>query len=140
MLVAKVNATITRNISLLLFLKICNDKCVPFYNWFKGGKNYDKEKGQQLTLEDRVKLQTYLEDGIIIKAICLRLKVSKQTIYREIQRNSIYKYTGNFNGGVDCVNYIKCQKTKIKDKPKPYLLKGHTTNYRYLLVAITFSH
>ena len=111
----------------------------PFIIDLKEEKIMTRKKGQQLTLEDRVKLQTYLEDGIIIKAICLRLKVSKQTIYREIQRNSIYKYTGNFNGGVDCVNYIKCQKTKIKDKVASYLLKGHTTNYRYLLVAITFS-
>ena len=101
----------------------------PFIIDLKEGKIMTRKKGQQLTLEDRVKLQTYLEDGIIIKAICLRLKVSKQTIYREIQRNSIYKYTGNFNSGVDCVNYIKCQyKKELSDFHKKHCYK-YCTHY-----------
>ena len=50
-----------------------------------------KSKGQQLKFEDRVKLQAYLEDKIPVKIISNRLKTSKQTIYREIQRNSTEK-------------------------------------------------
>ena len=42
----------------------------------------------QLKLEDRIKIQTYLEDQIPVITICKKLNVSKQTIYREIQRNS----------------------------------------------------
>lgn len=49
------------------------------------------KKQAQLKLIDRTKLQAYLEDEIPIKVICKRLGVSKQTIYREIHRNSIYK-------------------------------------------------
>jgi hypothetical protein len=45
----------------------------------------------QLKLEDRIKLQAYLEDEIPVIVICKRLKVSKQTIYREIHRNYINK-------------------------------------------------
>ncbi len=49
-----------------------------------------KKKGQ-LTLEDRAKLQAYLEDEIPISVICKKLGVVKQTIYREIKRNGIEK-------------------------------------------------
>ena len=46
------------------------------------------KKTGQLTYEKRVKLQVYLEDDIPISLICKKLGVSKQTIYREIKRNS----------------------------------------------------
>lgn len=68
-----------------------------------------KRKGQQLKFEDRVKLQAYLEDKIPIKIISNRLKVSKQTIYREIKRNSIEKNGSHFTTKVDCVNVIRCK-------------------------------
>ena len=49
------------------------------------------KKQAQLKLIDRTKLQAYLEEEIPVKVICKRLDVTKQTIYREIHRNSIYK-------------------------------------------------
>ncbi len=67
-----------------------------------------KRKGQQLKLDDRIKLQAYLEDEIPVKVICSKLKVVKQTIYREIQRNSIIKKGSRFNCQTDCVNRIRC--------------------------------
>ena len=68
-----------------------------------------KHKGQQLKLEDRIKLQAYLEDKIPIKTISNRLKVAKQTIYREIQRNSTEKNGSHFTTKVDCVNVVRCK-------------------------------
>ena len=46
------------------------------------------KKTGQLTYEKRVKLQAYLEDEIPISLICKKIGVSKQTVYREIKRNS----------------------------------------------------
>lgn len=61
------------------------------------------KKQAQLKLIDRTKLQTYLEEEIPIKVICKKLNVSKQTIYREIHRNSIYK-NPDIPYRVKCVN------------------------------------
>lgn len=61
------------------------------------------KKQAQLKLIDRTKLQAYLEDEIPIKVICKRINVSKQTIYREIHRNSIYKKANTFYR-IKCVN------------------------------------
>ena len=49
------------------------------------------KKQAKLKLIDRINLQTYLEEEIPVKVICKKSNVSKQTIYREIHRNSIYK-------------------------------------------------
>ena len=46
------------------------------------------KRNTQLKLNDRIRIETYLEEQIPIKKICKALNVSKQTIYREIQRNS----------------------------------------------------
>ena len=48
-------------------------------------------KNGQLSYQDRVKLQSYLEDEIPVKVICKKLDVAKQSIYREIKRNGILK-------------------------------------------------
>lgn len=61
------------------------------------------KKQAQLKLIDRTKLQAYLEDEIPIKVICKKINVSKQTIYREIHRNSIYKKANTFYR-IKCVN------------------------------------
>ena len=61
------------------------------------------KKQAQLKLVDRTKLQAYLEDEIPVKIICKKLGVSKQTIYREIHRNSIYK-NPDIPYRVKCVN------------------------------------
>lgn len=61
------------------------------------------KKQAQLKLIDRTKLQAYLEEEIPVKVICKRLDVSKQTIYREIHRNSIYK-NPDVPFRVKCVN------------------------------------
>ena len=61
------------------------------------------KKQAQLKLVDRTKLQAYLEDEISVKIICKKLGVSKQTIYREIHRNSIYK-NPDIPYRVKCVN------------------------------------
>ena len=61
------------------------------------------KKQAQLKLVDRTKLQAYLEDEIPVKIICKKLGVSKQTIYREIHRNSIYK-NHDIPYRVKCVN------------------------------------
>ena len=47
------------------------------------------KKTRQLTYKDRVLIQNFLEDNIPISIICKKIGVSKQTIYREIKRNSI---------------------------------------------------
>lgn len=75
-----------------------------------------KCKGQQLKLEDRVKLQTYLEEEIPIKIISNKLKVAKQTIYREIQRNGIIKKGNNYNNRIDCVNRVNCSYRTIGNR------------------------
>lgn len=67
-----------------------------------------KRKGQQLKLEDRVKLQTYLEEKKSVKIICNKLKVAKQTVYREIRRNGIIKKGNPYNNRIDCVNRMNC--------------------------------
>ena len=61
------------------------------------------KKQAQLKLIDRTKLQAYLEDEIPVKVICKRLNFSKQTIYREKHRNSIYK-NPNMPLRIKCVN------------------------------------
>lgn len=61
------------------------------------------KKQAQLKLIDRTKLQAYLEDEIPVKVICKRLNFSKQTIYREIHRNSIHK-NPNMPLRIKCVN------------------------------------
>lgn len=45
----------------------------------------------QLKYEDRIKIENYLTNEIPVSVICKKLGVSKQTIYREIERNSTYK-------------------------------------------------
>ncbi|MEI3535809.1 MAG: helix-turn-helix domain-containing protein [Bacilli bacterium] len=46
------------------------------------------KRNTQLKLNDRIRIETYLDEQIPIKKICKTLNDSKQTIYREIQRNS----------------------------------------------------
>lgn len=65
------------------------------------------KRNKQLKLEDRIKLQVYLEDEIPVSVICKRLGVVKQTIYREIQRNSRIK-SRNSSLIILCVNLGKC--------------------------------
>ena len=40
------------------------------------------KRNTQLKLNDRIRIETYLEEQIPIKKICKALNVSKQTIYR----------------------------------------------------------
>ena len=49
------------------------------------------KKKAKLKFEDRIKIQVFLESKTKIKNIAKELKVSKQTIYREIERNAVYK-------------------------------------------------
>lgn len=53
------------------------------------------KKKTKLKLEDRIKIQVSLETETKVKNIAKELKVSKQTIYREIERNAIYKSGAN---------------------------------------------
>ena len=68
-----------------------------------------KRKGTQLKYVDRVKLQSYLEMEIPVSLISKKLEVSKQTIYREIKRNSIYKKNDRCYPK-PCVNLDQCKK------------------------------
>ena len=61
------------------------------------------KKQAQLKLVDRTKLQAYLEEEIPVKIRCKKLDVSKQTIYTEIHRNSIYR-NPDIPYRVKCVN------------------------------------
>lgn len=78
----------------------------------------------QLKLEDRIKIQAYLEDLIPVSIICKRLNVSKQTIYREIQRNS---KTTKARIGLDilCIHRKKCpfSSSKCSNKCERYILE-----------------
>lgn len=65
------------------------------------------KKTGQLTLTDRAKLQSYLEDEIPISVICKKIGVVKQTIYREIKRNGIIKNT-NIRFKIMCEYMGKC--------------------------------
>jgi len=88
-----------------------------------------KHRGQQLKLEDRIKIQAYLEDEIPVKTICNKLKVAKQTIYREIQRNSVKKNTSHFISRVDCVNVAHCKyKEGLNDIQKKHCYR-YCTHY-----------
>ena len=63
------------------------------------------KKAGHLTYEKRIKLQNYLEENIPISTICKKLYVSKQTIYREIKRNSKKKVARTClatNKGIKC--------------------------------------
>ena len=71
-------------------------------------------KNGQLSYQDRVKLQSYLEDEIPVKVICKKLDVAKQSIYREIKRNGILKTRKTNVLRINCVNLGNC----------PYLPKG----------------
>jgi len=66
-----------------------------------------KRKGQ-LKFEDRVKIENYIADEIPVSIICKKLGVSKQTIYREIQRNHIIKNANQSFGGLRCANRSNC--------------------------------
>ena len=70
------------------------------------------KKTGQLTYKDRIIIQNYLEEEIPISVICKKIGVSKQTIYREIQRNSKEKKTNYFNCNlIDCKNRFSCPHT-----------------------------
>ena len=71
-------------------------------------------KNGQLSYQDRVKLQSYLEDEIPVKVICKKLDVAKQSIYREIKRNGILKTRKTNVLRINCVYLGNC----------PYLPKG----------------
>ena len=71
-------------------------------------------KNGQLSYQDRVKLQSYLEDEIPVKVICKKLDVAKQCIYREIKRNGILKARKTNVSRINCVYLGNC----------PYLPKG----------------
>ena len=68
-------------------------------------------KNGQLSYQDRVKLQSYLEDEIPVKVICKKLDVSKQSIYREIKRNGILK-ENKLSSVFYCAPY--CSSTKSR--------------------------
>ena len=65
------------------------------------------KRNGQLKFDDRVKIELYLEDEIPVSVICKRLGVSKQTIYREIQRNSLIKNRSQLYG-IKCANQGDC--------------------------------
>ena len=69
----------------------------------------------QLSYQDRVILQSYLENEIPIKVICKKLNVAKQTIYREIKRNGILKTHKMYVLRINCEHQGNC----------PYLPKGY---------------
>ena len=69
------------------------------------------KKTGQLTYKHRVIIQDYLENEIPISVICKKLGVSKQTIYREIKRNSKERKRNSIvsmHGVIDCKNRFTC--------------------------------
>ena len=67
------------------------------------------KKTGQLTYKHRVIIQDYLENEIPISVICKKLGVSKQTIYREIKRNSIITKKRYIDSNIiDCKNRLSC--------------------------------
>ena len=82
------------------------------------------KRNTQLKLNDRIRIETYLEEQIPIKKICKALNVSKQTIYREIQRNSkIVKAKTQLNNL--CVHRKNCPycESKCVKKCEHYILE-----------------
>ena len=77
-----------------------------------------KRKGK-LNFEDRVKLEVYINDGLKATEISKKLKCSKQTIYREIQRNTVKQKRVSFNGN-KCMLMKNCptgyERTKFCSK------------------------
>lgn len=85
------------------------------------------KKTGQLKYKDRVIIQNCLEENISISKICKKLRVSKQTIYREIHRNSKdVKPNKPFstNNIVDCKNRMNC----------PYLYNAEKKYYEICYV------
>lgn len=74
------------------------------------------KKNGQLKFEDRVKIELFIKDEIPVSIICKKIGVSKQTIYREIQRNCIVKQLNRY-GGIKCAIINKC----------PYRIDGRVT-------------
>jgi IS30 family transposase len=65
------------------------------------------KKNRQLKFEDRVKLELFIKEDVPVSQISKKLSISKQTIYREIQRNCIVKKWNVF-GRIKCANFNEC--------------------------------
>ena len=77
-----------------------------------GKKGVFMRKTRQLKYKDRIIIQNLLENKISISQICEKINVSKQTIYREIKRNSknIKNNKSYINPNIiDCKNRLKCE-------------------------------
>lgn len=89
------------------------------------------KKTGQLTYKDRVIIQEYLENEIPISVICKKLGVSKQTIYREIKRNSKeLKKRVVDSKLVDCKNRLTCPHVYDAQKKRINLCRVKCDNYQ----------
>lgn len=77
-----------------------------------------KRQGK-LTFADRIKIEIYINEGLKAIEIAKKIKCSKQTIYREIQRNTTKQKRVSFNGN-KCVLIKNCptgnERTKFCSK------------------------
>ena len=89
------------------------------------------KKTGQLTYKDRVIIQDYLEREVPISFICKKLGVSKQTIYREINRNSKeLKKRVVDSGIIDCKNRLTCPHVYDSQKKRYELCYKKCDNYK----------
>lgn len=88
------------------------------------------KKTRQLTYKDRIIIQNYLEDEIPISIICKKLNFSKQTIYREIKRNSrvVERRKSDINI-IDCKNRKSCPHNYDDYYKKPIFCKEKCSHF-----------
>ena len=89
-------------------------------------------KTRQLNLKDRITIQNYLEDEIPVSIICKKIGVTKQTIYREIKRNSkTYKIQQNriISNVIDCKNRFTCPFTYDNIQKRHTMCKTKCSNF-----------
>ena len=73
-----------------------------------------KRQGK-LTFADRIKIEIYINEGLKAIEIAKKIKCSKQTIYREIQRNTTKQKRVSFNGN-KCVLIKNCPTANERTK------------------------
>ena len=71
-----------------------------------------KKQFNQLSLVQRSQLQTLLKEKDSLAKISVEMNLSRQTLYREILRNSFPISCDKPGLKSSCINYLKCHKEK----------------------------
>ncbi len=91
---------------------------ITFYNisnFFDGKDKMNMKKGlEQLNLKQRVQIETLLKEKESLSEIAEEMNLSRQTIYREILRNSYTESKDTFIVRPSCIHFLECAKGNKK--------------------------